>query len=492
MSSRRLAAASLALAVWTLACGGERRSRMRSLPAGDAVWFSEGLAAAEPEAQAVLSRGAFAHAFLPAIHLGKQGGAWKASVASPPPRPLAGIPVVLRVEADPEFASALSPGAEEALADSIWEGLGKLLAARSGFGKVEGVHLDLPFSASAAETFGALVANLRSRVPPDLFLTGSLRFAPNEGQIEDLSKRLAPLDGVVAFVFGEGAYADPLSADALRKPWWAGYLAGARGEWTDAAGTPRSALDEKFLRALSDDGRVPLRHDLALNQEGVAGFLFQPAAPVEIEGSTFGPGDQISFHQPLVTELLYRFGSDLAGRKLMKGRLVVMDGSSESERIFTLAALSDVFLGRPLLPDVRVSVTLEATSVRIDAENRSTHASVISRTTNWVEVDVASNHISDVQPGGFDRYEVFDAEGRPVTPGRATRVRFYETLLAPQERIAGAAILLRGRPPAGCCRFRSHVLAASGTELAGDWSAPPVVPTPTPGTAKTKPKAGRH
>jgi hypothetical protein len=85
-----------------------------------------------------------------------------------------------------------------------------------------------------------------------------------------------------------------------------------------------------------------------------------------------------------------------------------------------------------------------------------------------------------VQPGGFDRYEVFDAEGRPVTPGRATRVRFFETLVAPRERVEPAAILLRGRPASGCCRFREHVLAASGTELAGDWVAPPPEPTPTP------------
>jgi len=172
----------------------------------------------------------------------------------------------------------------------------------------------------------------------------------------------------------------------------------------------------------------------------------------------------------------------------MKGRLVVMDGSSESERIFTLAALSDVLLGRPLLPELRVTVRPEAAGVQIRVENGSVHASVVSRTTNWVEVDLPSDHISDVQPGGFDRYEVFDAEGRPVTPGRATRVRFYETLVGPLERISGAAILLRGRPPADCCRFRSHVLAASGTEVAGDWSAPPVAPTPTPGKSAPKPK----
>ncbi|HEY7575906.1 MAG TPA: hypothetical protein VIB08_12115, partial [Thermoanaerobaculia bacterium] len=109
------------------------------------------------------------------------------------------------------------------------------------------------------------------------------------------------------------------------------------------------------------------------------------------------------------------------------------------------------------------------------------HASVVSRTANWVEVDLPGGQIRDIVPGGFDRYEVFDAEGRAVTPGRATRVRFFETLVAPREKIEGAAILLRGRPPAGCCRFRQHVLSASGTEVAGDWTSPPPEPTPTAG-----------
>ena len=177
----------------------------------------------------------------------------------------------------------------------------------------------------------------------------------------------------------------------------------------------------------------------------------------------------------------------------MRGRLIVLDGTSESERVLTLTGLSDILLGRPLLPDLRIAVTTDASGLRIAAENRSSHASVVSRTVNWVDVDVPSGHIRDVQLGGFDRYEVFDAEGRPVTPGRATRVRFHEILVGPQEKIEEAAILLYGRPAAGCCRYRQHTLSASGTEVVGDWSEPPVPPTPTPSPkAKVRPRPKRR
>ena len=85
--------------------------------------------------------------------------------------------------------------------------------------------------------------------------------------------------------------------------------------------------------------------------------------------------------------------------------------------------------------------------VLVEAVNRGPHASMVSRQSNWIEVDLAPARAADVQPGGFDRYEVYDASGRPVTPGRATRVRLYETLVSPGETIAPARILVRGALP---------------------------------------------
>ena len=58
--------------------------------------------------------------------------------------------------------------------------------------------------------------------------------------------------------------------------------------------------------------------------------------------------------------------------------------------------------------------------LRIGAENGGANASLVSRVENWVEVDVAPARISDVLPGAFDRWEVYDASGRPVSPGGVT------------------------------------------------------------------------
>jgi hypothetical protein len=487
----RLAAAALLALVPALACRREKAAGGRPVPAGDAIWFAEGLGSDSSSAEEVLGRGGLAHVFLPVLRLNRVPGAWTASELPLPSPPLAALPIVLVVEGDADFAAALLPGSEDPPAAAIADALKHLLERRSALGKVEGVHLDLPFSQATVESFGVLAARLRAQLPADLFLSCSLRFSPAEKEREDFDRSLAPVDGFVAFVFGDGAHADVIATDALGKPWWAGYVPGARAVWSDAAGNSRGTLNEKFLLALTDDTRVSLGHDLALRDEGAEGFIFRPTAPVEIGGLTFSPGDQISFQQPVLSDLLYRFGSDLAGRRFVRGRLVVLDGTSESERVLTLTALSDVLLGRPLLPDLRVAVTPDASGMHIAAENRSSHASVVSRTVNWIDVDVPGGHIRDVQLGGFDRYEVFDPEGRPVTPGRATRVRFHEILVGPHEKIEGAAVLLRGKPAADCCRYRQHTLAAAGTEIAGDWSEPPKPPTPTPAPkskSRLKPK----
>jgi hypothetical protein len=114
----------------------------------------------------------------------------------------------------------------------------------------------------------------------------------------------------------------------------------------------------------------------------------------------------------------------------------------------------------------------------VELANRSHQATVVSRVANWIEVDVAPARPAEVQLGGFDRYEVYDSSGRPVSPGRATRVRLFETLIAPMETVTPARIVVRGSLPAGCCRFRLHASAASGPEVATEWSTPPPPPTP--------------
>ena len=116
---------------------------------------------------------------------------------------------------------------------------------------------------------------------------------------------------------------------------------------------------------------------------------------------------------------------------------------------------------------------------------------VPSRVDNWVEVDLSPAHPADVQVGGFDRYEVYDRGGQPVSPGRASTVRLFETLIAALETVTPARIVARGALPKNCCRYRVHAVSAAGPEVSTDWIEPPPPPTPAPPAKKPAPAKSR-
>jgi hypothetical protein len=84
----------------------------------------------------------------------------------------------------------------------------------------------------------------------------------------------------------------------------------------------------------------------------------------------------------------------------------------------------------------------------------------------------------DVKAGGFDRFEVFGVNGEAVTLGLATRIRFFETLVGPWEKIQPAQITLRRAPGRGCCAHRIHVLSSAGAEVSREGDT---LVTPSPG-----------
>lgn len=462
-------AVSAGLVLAGLACGPRSTPAVREIPRGDGVWFTQGLSGGGSDPDALLLGAPFSRVFLPVRHLRPGAGGWAVEEMAPPRQPIRRLPVVLVVDADAGWEVALQAGPPEALLGVLRRAVSGALVERGLYGNVEGINLDLPFSAASVSEYGALLAKIRETLPKELYLTATLRWSPAEKEGDGLGAVLSSVDGLTAFVFGEQQRADPIATDALGEPWWAGYAPGARGIWRDASGAVRGIVGEGVLRALLDDPRVALGHDLS---QDLSGLLLRLSGPVHAGGVEFPGGDHIAFRQPAFSEFLYRLGADSGGRRFAKGRVIALDGSVESERIFALGTVADVLLGRALLPDVRVAIEAQKSAIVVSLENGSFHATEISRTANWVDVDVPTGGIRDVEIGGFDRYEVFDPGGRPVSLGRATRVRFYETLIAPLERLESARILLRRRPPDGCCRFRHRALAASGTELAVDWAVP--------------------
>lgn len=461
-------------------------------PKGDVIWLTDPAGSTDAALDAALERLGAAAVFLPAGRLGAGTGPDAFRAAPAPAQPLR-TPVVLVVAPEGALETAWTVGGgpdADALGRDAAAPLSRL-AADGGFGKVIGVHLDFPYAPAGAARYGAFLAALRRALPPGTFVSISLRALPGN---DDDRKKTAPLfaaaDALVAVVFGVGPRVDPIATDALRRPWWAAYDTRVSGTVSSASGEARGAAPERLLDPLVGHAGLQFENDLSVNDAGVSAFTLTARAPVRQEGLSLAAGDRVAFRVPAVSEMLFQLGSNLAGKRFALGRAILFGGAGEAERLFTLAALEDVLLGRALAPALEAAVQPAGrNAIAVDLSNRSPHATVASRVDNWIEVDVAPAHPADVQIGGFDRYEVYDAAGRPVTPGRATVVRLFETLIAPHEEVTPARIIVRGTLPLACCRYRVHAMSAAGPEVAGEWVVPAPPPEPTR-KASAKPKRG--
>lgn len=485
---KRAALALLTLAA-LCACAREKKGEARPPASGDAVWLRDGDGKDPLALEDTLVRSGMSAVYLPACVLRSEGEKFGAEPAAAPASALTRIPVVLVISGGDGFATSLrtasGPG-RKALASSFGSVVQSAVADRQRFGRVAGLHLDLPFSSDSLETYAEIVRAARQQLPTQYRLTASLPITPGEEERQALGD--LPLDGWTVNVFGELDSADPVAVDALGKPWWPVYSPGARGVVLGPDGSVRRVLPEKYLSILSDRADVDLTHDLTWKEEWASAYLLRPRAAVTWEGATISPGEVIRFAHPSLPEMLSRLGADLAARRNVRGRVIALHGTSEGDRIFTLAALGDVLLGRSLDPDLRIAVGPSSPlTLAVGAENATAHTTVVSRTGNWVEVELPGPGVRDVQPGGFERYETYDAQGGPVSLGRAVRVRFFETLVDPFERITTAQVTLRSAPPSGCCRWRSRYISAAGREITTDWAAP----EPTPTSAGTTPPPKR-
>ncbi|MFY9551300.1 MAG: hypothetical protein WAU32_09135, partial [Thermoanaerobaculia bacterium] len=460
-------------------------------PRGDAIEFVHPAAASEPDLPERLRRLAIGAVFLPAGELSRDGGRWVFRPGPEPPKPVERTAVVLVVRSSEPLSTLLAApegadvrGAAHALAAGLADGL------REGgpYGKVAGVHLQAPFSAATASRGSELLSALRKELPRGVLLSIALAEAPAS---DEERKRIGPLvkaaDALTAPVFGAWTRVDSGAADALARPWWAGYDAAARCVLSDAGGQTRGDVPERYLDALAGHKNVEFENDLSVVDPDVVAFRLVARGPIRLDGLALEAGDRVACRLPSLAEMLYRLGSATAGKRHLLGRVIVFEGASESERLLRVEAFEDILLGRSLSPALEVRVQPAGrNAIAVEAVNLSPHTSTFSRVANWVEVDLAPAHPADVALGGFDRYEANDAAGRPVTPGRATRVRLFETLIAPREAISPARIVVRGALPERCCRHRTHVLSAAGPEEATDWAEPPPPPTPVPPAPKKR------
>jgi hypothetical protein len=278
-------------------------------------------------------------------------------------------------------------------------------------------------------------------------------------------------DGIVAFLFAEeGEAADPAFVDSLGKPWLAAYGSATRGVLRRSSGEAGAPIPEAALDPLTDDPRTELLHELPWNEGRGSGFTLRATRSLSVPGATLSAGDTAVFSQSSLSDVLAGLRPDASRLRFARGHVVVFGAGPDAGRVFPVAALADVLTGRRPAPEFRAWAVAEGPRlVRVGAGNPSPHASVVSREQNWIEVDLLSARVADVALGGFERWEAYDERGHPVSPGRASRVRLYETFVAPFEQLEPARLRVRGQTPAGCCRIRTHVAPAAGGEVATDW-----------------------
>jgi len=480
----------LGLGLGTPACS--RRSAGGKPPEplhGDAVWFADGIAGDDASAEESLLRFRCAAVFLPARRIAASGAAWSGSDAPAPPKPFSRIPVVLVVGADEDPLAARPEEQQKKFGAFLAREISAALARGAAFGPVRGVHLDLPFSAATAEAHATALREARSLASHELSfrpnsaspaaggipLSWSLRWPPpaDEKEREAVRELVSRTDGLVAFVFGGEDSADPGLTDSLGKLWWAGYSPAGGGVIRKASGETGGHVDEGALEAFTNDPRLDLLQEVPWNEGRGWEFSLRARRNVAAENRTLAPGDSVVFALPSLADMVARFGEDRARRRFHRGRVVVFRGHSDARRLFPTAAFEDVVAGRPTVPGLQLWIQPAGGGLlRLQAENPTPHASVVSRVQNWIEVDLSPARVGDVETGGFERWEAYDSTGSSVSPGRASRVRLFETLVAPLERFEPARLRVRGRLPSPCCRVRIHLAAATGAEVVTDWALP--------------------
>jgi len=497
----RAAGRAIAIATLATAVACSRRAHApgtMSPPRGDAVWFTDGIGAGDSAIEETLQRVGVSAVYLPARRITPDGAP---SLEPPgPPRPFARVPVVLVIDAPLDPLS----GADEKRGRQFGGVLAREVAAaarrRESFGDVRGVLLDVPFTGTTAPAYATALREARSRlshllergegagatarVLPILI---SMRRKPPAAEKERKAMRAlaSRTDGIVAFVFGDDNEADVAFVDSLGKPWWPAYASATRGSVHRSTGDTGKPVPESALNALTDDPRTELLHELPWNEGRGWEFTLRATRSANVSGVSLSAGDSVVFAQPSLADLVAHFRADTSRHALARGRIVAVAGGDDAGRLFPVAALGDVIAGRRVAPELRGSVQTDGSrGVRVGVENPSPHASLVSRVQNWIEVDLSPARIGDVELGGFDRWEAYDERGRPVSPGRATRVRLYETLVAPFEQVEPARLRVRGTPPAKCCPVRTHLAPAAGGEVVTDWA----LPTESPGSPVSSPK----
>ena len=371
----------------------------------------------------------------------------------------------------PPLAGEAGPD-PEAVAQAIADGLAPALRTGGPFGRVSGLHLDFPFTAASAKRAGALLDALRRAAARRAFSSRS----PPRSLLPRRRKRARPLaplvdraDALVAPSSVSRRVSDPAAIDALRRPWWAAFGASPRAVLVRAGGgapasAPGSASRDSLRRRPRRLRERPLglrRQLLGVPPDGARSRARRgPDARGRATASPIGV--------PALTEMLFQLGSTMSGKRFALGRAPRLRGRAETRpassrwrrsRTSSSGAPSLRVLVRAFRPAGRNAVAVDARQPVAPRLDRVPRRPTGSRSTSRRRTRPTSRSADSTATRSTT------ATVSPVTPGRATRVRLFETLVAARRgRLPGAHRAPRGRCRLAAARRARTLIAASGSE----------------------------
>jgi hypothetical protein len=469
-----------AAAVLILFAGGCRNlasRRKAQAPTGVAIEFRDSAPVLTGDEVARLRTVGVHSLFLAAGEVAPSGGGVEWTEVAPPKAPSV-FPVTLVVTAREPFGAAIASD-PDSFARSVSIHLRKALEAAERYGKIDGVHLEIPVEPTDDHAYAEAVRKLRALLPPGLRISVALyrTAGPEERKAE--RELVGAADLVVVYAFGRipqadspgiPAHADAHTVDSYGVPMLIGFVPGGSATVADAGGDTRGVLGDSILNALSEDSRFDFSFGSVLSGEPENVYIFTAERDCRLESLSLRPGDTVTFRLRSAADLLNAVGESLTGRRNALGSLFVLSGVGGGQSLLGFDVLEDVLLGRPVQPQFALTLADQAEHrgemrFAVSLTNQKAEFSALSRLNNWIDVEIQGGTLVDARNGGFDRFELLDARGGSASPRNARHVRFFENFIAPGEHIVSGPILVRGNPKGFRVTARGQVSLPDSTTL---------------------------
>lgn len=346
-----------------------------------------------------------------------------------------------------------------------------------------GVHLDVDAGGSLGP-YAAALSRIRGDLDRSLFVSASMQ----RGWLDDraASDLAQAVDFLVVFVYGQrpGEREDPKAwdfeqvqanlrrADDLGRPYFIGCVTLGSARHLGPRGEPIEASSRVSLKDLVFNPRLRLQGGFTLEGIDRQVYGFQAVAPTTVGDWQIAKDDVVRVVSAGTTNIhdLHQRIASLALRHALGEVFYRLPGPEEGLAL-TAGNLADAAAPSPpavdlLLTTQTLSRSADRVLFKVVLENRNDERSDVSTfDNNFVELGAEGGLFGDVEPGGFQRFELL-RQGSDRVDMEALRnpqrVRLFLPLVEGKERIESGPIELRvqGRDPRVV--FEAHFIMSDG------------------------------